>query len=62
MKRNTDTTSVAHIYTLKGNTHKIQHGTMDLNSEGVEMVERELLVRKMKCGVMVDNTPAGKLG
>jgi hypothetical protein len=35
---------------------------MDLNSEGVEMVEWELLVRKMKCGVMVDNTPAGKLG
>ena len=31
-------------------------------SEGVEMVEQELLVRKMKCGAVVDNIPAGKLG
>jgi aspartate carbamoyltransferase regulatory subunit len=33
-----------------------------LKSEGVEMVERELLVRKMNCGVVVDHIPAGKLG
>lgn len=54
--------SLVHTHPLKGNTHKIRRGTKDLKNEGVEMVEQELLVRKMKWGVVVDHVPAGKLG
>ena len=48
------------ISLLKGNTHKIRQRTKDLKSEGVKMVEKELLVRKMENGVVVDHIPPGK--